>query len=123
VPVDRLIRPTAVPGLHFVPAGGCNADNGAPREYFSSPHLKALLSWLRDEPCHVFLDGPPVEGSPDARILSDLADFVVLVVGYGRITTNAIARAAALFERKKLAGVVFNEYAARTPARAGHKVP
>jgi Mrp family chromosome partitioning ATPase len=118
--IARLIRPTPLPGLHVIPAGRCDSIlAGPPREHFSSPPMKALLSRLRDEPCYVFLDGPPVEGSPDARILSDLADFVILVVGYGRTSASAIGRAAALFDRKKFAGVVFNEFAEeRPPGRA-----
>ena len=56
-----------------------------------------------------FLDSPPVIGSPDARILADLADVVVLVAGYGRDTPPTIAQAAANFDPAKFAGVIFNE--------------
>ena len=58
---------------------------------------------------YLFLDGPTIKGSPDARILSDLADFVVVVAGYGRDTPAAISQAVAHFEPEKLAGVVFNQ--------------
>ncbi len=109
VPIECLIRPTPLAGLHVIPAGG-SVVGGPPREHLSSPPMKALLSALRHEPCDVFLDGPAVEGSPDARILSDLADFVVLVVGYARTTASAVTRAASLFDRKKFAGVVFNDF-------------
>ena len=57
---------------------------------------------------YLFLDGPTIKGSPDARILADLADLVVLVAGYGKDTPNAIYDAAAKFDHSKLAGVVFN---------------
>ena len=74
-------------------------------------YKRQVLDSLR---CHypdryLFLDGPPVKGAPDARILSDLADFVVLVAGYGRDTPAAINQAVANFDPAKLAGVVFNE--------------
>jgi Mrp family chromosome partitioning ATPase len=100
------VRPTGIPGLHLIPAGRPPA---APREYFSSQPMRVLMHLLRQEKCWVFLDGPPAVGSPDARILSDLVDFVILVAGYGRDTTGAIADAAALFAPEKFAGVVFNE--------------
>jgi Mrp family chromosome partitioning ATPase len=117
VPIERLIRPTPLPGLHVIPAGRAGAiAGGSAREPFSSGPMRTLLARLRDEPCHVFLDGPPVEGSPDARILADLADFVVLVVGYGRTPATAVTRAAAVFERRNFAGVVFNEAAAARSA-------
>jgi Mrp family chromosome partitioning ATPase len=105
-PYERLVRQTGVPGLHLIPAG---RPPQTPREYFSSQPMRMVMAALRQEPCYVFLDGPPTKGSPDARILSDLADFIVLVTGYGRDTTEAIAQAAAMFDPSKFAGVVFNE--------------
>lgn len=104
--IERLIRPTGIPGLHLIPAG---RPPSMPREYFSSQPMRIVMAALRQEPCYTFLDGPPVKGSPDARILSDLADFVVLVCGYGRDTTDDITQAATLFDPNKFAGVVFNE--------------
>ena len=73
--------------------------------------MRAVLDSLR---CrypdrYLFLDGPAIKGSPDARILSELADFVVLVAGYGRDTPAAIAQAAAAFDPNRFAGVVFNQ--------------
>jgi protein-tyrosine kinase len=103
---ERLVRPTGVPGLHLIQAGRPPA---VPREYFSSQSMRMVMNALRQMQCYVFLDGPPAKGSPDARILSDLADFVILVTGYGRDTTEEIAQAASMFEPSKFAGVVFNE--------------
>ncbi len=48
-------------------------------------------------------------GSPDARILSELADLVVLVAGYGKATPENIEKAVASFPHEKVAGVVFNQ--------------
>jgi len=108
--VRRLILPTSIPGLHLIPAGRCEAIRaGRPREYFTSSAMKLLMTDLRAEPCFVVLDGPAVTGSPDARILSDFADLIILVVGYARSTPVAVAEAAALFDPKKLAGIVFDE--------------
>jgi protein-tyrosine kinase len=104
--IDKLVRSTAVPGLYLIPAGHPAVS---PREYFSSQAMQVVMSGLRRGPCFVFLDGPPASGSPDARILSDLADFVVLVAGYGHDTIDGIQKAAALFDPAKFAGVVFNE--------------
>jgi protein-tyrosine kinase len=104
--IERLVKPTAIPGLHLIPAG---RTPSLPREYFSSQAMQVVMSGLRRGPCFVFLDGPPANGSPDARILSELADFVVLVAGYGHDTSDGITRAAALFDPNKFAGVVFNE--------------
>jgi protein-tyrosine kinase len=106
--VERLAHPTPIPGLHLIPAG---RPAKGPREYFSSQHMKMLMAALGQAPCYVFLDGPPVKGSPDARILAELADFVVLVVGYASATPEEIIQAAKLFDTAKFAGVVFNDHA------------
>lgn len=112
--VRRLIVPTSIPGLHLIPAGRCEAIiAGRPREYFTSSAMRLFMSELRAEPCYIVLDGPAIAGSPDARLLSDFADLIILVVGYGRTTAASIAEATALFDPKKLAGIVFNEVAPR----------
>jgi Mrp family chromosome partitioning ATPase len=113
------IWPTVLRGLNVIPAGRRDAVLPiARREYLSSAPMKELMDKVRGWPCHTFLDAPPAEGSPDARILSEFADFVVLVVGYGRVTPRAIAQAAALFDRKKLVGAVFNEASAAAASTA-----
>jgi len=104
--VERLICPTAVPGLHLIPAGH---PPSFPREYLSSQAMRMVMNALRQPSCYAFLDSPPAKGAPDARILSDLADFVVLVVCYGRDTSDSIAKTASMFDPAKFAGVVFNE--------------
>jgi Mrp family chromosome partitioning ATPase len=104
--VDRLIRPTPINGLHLIPAG---RPPSTPREYFSSQAMQMVMSALRQPSCYVFLDSPPAKGSPDARILSDLADFVILVVGYGMDSPETITKTALLFDPAKFVGVVFNE--------------
>ena len=106
--MEPIIHRTGIPRLRLIPSGTAR-ETGA--EYFSSFRMRAALDSLR---CrypdrYLFLDGPAVKGSPDARILSDLADFVVLVAGYGRDTPAAIAQAAAIFDPNRFAGVVFDE--------------
>ncbi|WP_211260726.1 polysaccharide biosynthesis protein [Pseudoxanthomonas dokdonensis] len=105
---DSVLYDTGVPRLRLIPAGK-SRETGA--EYFSSFRMRLLLDSLRSRypNCHIFLDAPPVRGAPDARILADLADVVVLVAGYGRDTAAAIAQAGANFDPAKFAGVVFNE--------------
>lgn len=104
----NLLYDTGVARLRLLPAG-TSRETGA--EHFSSSRMRLLLDTLRasDPSTYLFLDGPPVRGAPDARILAGLADVVVLVAGYGRDTPTSIAEAAANFDKNKFAGVVFNE--------------
>jgi protein-tyrosine kinase len=103
-----VIYDTGVTGLRLIPAG-TTREVGA--EHFSSSRMRLLLDSIRSRHpnSYVFLDGPPVRGTPDARILADIADVVILVAGYGRDTAASIALAAGNFDPNKFAGVVFNE--------------
>lgn len=106
--IKPIVYHTGIPRLRLIPAGKTREAQG---EFFSSFRMRAVLDSLR---CrypdrYLFLDGPPIKGGPDARILSDLADYVVVVAGYGRDTPATINRAVAGFDPNKLAGLVFNE--------------
>jgi len=105
--VEKILYHTGVPRLRLIPVG---KQREMSTEYFSSFRMRAVLDSLRSRYTdrYLFLDGPAVKNSPDARILADLADFVVLVVGYGRDTPQSITKAIANFDPAKLAGVVFN---------------
>ena len=99
---------TGLPRLYLVPSGSVREITG---ESFSSLRMRTLVDSLRSSHSnrYVVLDSPPVLRSPDARILSELADLVVLVAGYGRVTIDQIEKAASNFDPAKLAGVVFND--------------
>lgn len=98
---------TGVPRLRLIPSGASRETTG---EYFSSTRMRVMIDSLRGTHAnsYLILDGPPVLDSPDARILSDLADMVVIVAGYGQVTVDRIDQAAASFDPDKVAGVVFN---------------
>ncbi|QOY61975.1 polysaccharide biosynthesis protein [Lysobacter sp. H21R4] len=106
--IAPVLYDTGVPRLRLLPVGRLR-ENGV--EYFSSFRMRLLIDSLRSRypDRYLFLDSPPVNGGPDARILADLADAVVLVAGYGKDTPAAISRAAASFDPAKFAGVVFNQ--------------
>jgi protein-tyrosine kinase len=107
VSVAGLAHATGIPRLSLIPAGRRREIAG---ESLGSTRMRALVELLRDtdDERYLILDSPPVLGSPDARILSQLVDFVVLVAGYGRTTPASIEKAADTFAPEKLAGVVFN---------------
>jgi protein-tyrosine kinase len=105
--LESILYPVGVPRLRLVPAGGQREAGG---EYFSSLRMRTMLDSLRSRYVdrYIVLDGPAAQNSPDARILADLADFVVLVAGYGRVTPQTVEKTVARFDPDKLAGVVFN---------------
>lgn len=99
---------TGIPRMYLIPSGHARETTG---EYFSSLRARTMVDSLRSNHPnrYLILDSPSALKSPDARILSDLADLVVLVAGYGKVTLENIDKAAANFDPEKLAGVVFND--------------
>lgn len=110
--VETMLYSTGIPRLKLIPAGRSSYGD-MEAEHFSSFRMRLLLDSLRSSYAdrYIFLDSPPALGAPDARMLSDLADVVILVAGYGRNTPADIATAAGNFDPRKFAGVVFNENA------------
>jgi protein-tyrosine kinase len=106
--IEKILYHTGIPRLRLIPAGRQREMGG---EYFSSFRMRAMLDSLRSRypDRYLFLDGPAVKGSPDARILADLVDFVVLVAGSGRDTPGSIQKVMANFDSAKLAGIVLNQ--------------
>ncbi len=106
--ITSLVHPTGVPRLDVVPFG---RPMESASDAFTSSRMRTAIDSLRGttQNRYLVLDGPAVHGAPDARILSDLADLVVLVAGYGRTTREDVERAATGFEAGKVAGVVFNK--------------
>lgn len=110
--VESMLYDTGIPRLQLIPAGR-SRQGEVETEYFASFRMRLLLDSLRSSYAdrYIFLDSPPALGAPDARMLSEMADVVVLVAGYGRNTAADIAAAAGNFDPGKFAGVVFNENA------------
>jgi protein-tyrosine kinase len=104
----RILYRTGVPRLRLIPSGRQREMTG---EAFSSFRMRAMMDSLRSRypDRYLVLDSPSVLGSPDARILSELADLVVLVAGYGKVTPEKLEKAIGSFPADKVAGVVFNE--------------
>ena len=106
--LGRILYRTGVPRLRLIPSGRQRETTG---EAFSSFRMRAMMDSLRSRypDRYLVLDSPSVLGSPDARILSELADLVVLVAGYGKVTPDKLEKAIGSFPADKVAGVVFNE--------------
>lgn len=103
----RIIHHSGVPRLRLIPAGNGGLNSV---EYLASARMRALLQEVssRYEDRCLVIDAPPALGSPDARILAEHADLIVIVAGEARHRPETIRRAAKVFPRERLAGVVFN---------------
>lgn len=107
ISAEDIIHRTGIPRLRVIPAG---ADIGEVREYFTSDRLRQLLDELkrRYPERYIVIDAPPISEVADARILADVCDYILLVVPFGKATTNQVIQSARAIGKEKFLGLVFN---------------
>ena len=107
LPLDVLVKKTAVPGVCLLPSGVC-ADNIFGLLW--SNRLARLLPRFRQEFDHVLVDAPPCLEFADARIIARYTDQLLLVVR-ANYTDRRTARDAVqrlLLDGIPLMGVILN---------------
>ncbi len=116
LPVEAVIHPTGIRRLRLVPVG---RSNNFVAEYFTTARFRALLDGLRARYVdrYVIIDAPPIAESADSRTLAEVADYVVLVVPYGKVTEAQVAATVKTIQPGKLLGVVFNDVPPKWPKR------
>jgi polysaccharide biosynthesis transport protein len=104
---SAVITAADLPNLALLPAGPLPPN---PADLVASEQMRRLVGTLREKYEYVVIDSPPAIRFSDARVLSSLADIVIVVGRYGLTTRRAITRCAQIFEevRAPLAGVVVN---------------
>ena len=105
--IATIIYPTGIKRLRLIPAGS-RRESAA--EFFTSFRMRQFLHAIRRRypDRFVIIDAPSITDSPDARILSDLCDYTLLVLPHARVTEGQALRAASAVSPEKLAGVVIN---------------
>jgi len=108
-PSEALGRKTHVPSLFSMPSGPANPSVA---RLLYSDRMAELVGRLRTEFDTIVIDTPPVLSVADARILSRLADAVVLVVRAGQTTREAATMAMNVFEADgvPVLGTVLNDW-------------
>lgn len=105
--IARILYPTGIPRLRLIPAG---SRRETPAEFFTSFRMKQFLQAVRRRypDRFIVLDTAPITESPDARILTELCDYGMLVVPHGKITPGTAEQAASAFNPDKFVGAVIN---------------
>jgi len=105
--IKDVVYATGIPRLRVIPIGG-NSEGAA--EYFSSEKMQLFVDEVRSRypDRYIFIDAPPITDSSEARILSEIADMVILVVPHGRVTHDQVETAIQTIGKDKLAGLVYN---------------
>ncbi|WP_375192834.1 polysaccharide biosynthesis protein [Marinobacter sp.] len=105
--IARILYPTGIPRLRLIPAG---SRRETPSEFFTSFRMKQFIQAVRKRypDRFIVLDTAPISDSPDARILTELCDYGLLVIPHGKITPAAAEQAATAFNPDKFVGAIIN---------------
>lgn len=106
--VEFVVYASGVPRVRVIPTGS-NIEAATERVSSSKMHMFVQELKTRYSDRYTILDGPSVgEYSADARLISSLCDFVVLVVPFGKATDAQVKSAIETIGKDKIAGIVFN---------------
>jgi len=105
--IKDIIYSSGIPRLRVVPAG---VKNERSVEALASPRMAEFIKdmKLRYPDRFIILDVPPVSESSVARILAPMVDMAVLVVPFGKVTSEQILSGVDAVGKERFAGLVFN---------------
>ena len=108
IDVSDIIQPAGIARFRAIAVGGLRET---PAEYFVSMKMRRLMDSLRQRyrDRFIILDGPPMSDIADARILSGLSDYVLVVARHARATNAQIESGLNAISSEKLLGIVFND--------------
>lgn len=116
-PLEALVRSTEFRDLYVLPAGPGAASI---TNLLHSTRTRELLARLRNEFDTVLIDTPAMLLLPDARVLAQLADGVVLIVRSGFTTRDSALAAKQRFteDGARVLGSILNHWNPATAASA-----
>lgn len=105
--VEHIVNPSGIPRMRTVPIGNHDEISA---EHFTSARYKQLMLDIKEryDNRYVIVDGPAMTTSADARILSEICDYTVLVIPYGGVTPGTLDSVIDEIDERKLAGIVIN---------------
>jgi capsular exopolysaccharide synthesis family protein len=116
VGLDQALASVDGSALRVLPVRALPAN---PSELLASRRMRELVEKLTTEFDHVVLDVPPTLGLPDAKIVTDLCDGILLVIRAHSTSHDEVAGALEVLDRGRLLGTVLNE-ADLSPSRYGY---
>ena len=118
-PADSLARPTEVPGVYVLTSGPAVI---AASSILYSERMSRLLERLRGEFDYVLIDTPPMMVLPDARILGQLSEGVILVFRAGTTSSEDVRTVGKRLaeDGTTILGTVLNDWKPRASGRGSY---
>ena len=107
VNTEEVIHPTGIARMRYIPVGTKHQSVG---ECFSSERMRSFIAQVKKRYTdrYIILSAPPLETSVDAAILSEISDYIVFVLPYGKVSNDRLSRALKLMPKGKKMGFVIN---------------
>ena len=105
--IEHIVNPSGIARMRVIPLG---KHDGLGSEHFSSARYRQLMHDVKEryDNRYIVVDGPSMGTSADARILTEMCDYTVLVVPYGGVTPGVLDSIVDEIDERKLAGIVIN---------------
>lgn len=105
--IEHIVSPSGIPRMRCVPIGSHTEISA---EHFTSARYRQLMLDIKEryDNRFVIVDGPAMTASADARILSEICDYTVLVIPYGGVTPGTLDSVIDEIDERRLAGIVIN---------------
>ncbi|MGH7884527.1 MAG: GumC family protein [Thermodesulfobacteriota bacterium] len=114
ISIESVIRKTEIEGLDFLPSGPIPPN---PAELVGSIRMKELVELLEKNYDQIILDGAPIAGFADSRLLSRLVDGVLIVTSVGITQKNILKNS--IEEIRKVRGKIVGTVVNRLESRRG----
>lgn len=105
-----IVKRGSQPNFFFIP-GGRPVTN--PTELLENGRFKVLLQRMASAFDWIIVDAPPAVPIPDAKVIGELCEGVLIVVRAGKTPFDLVQRAYSEFRGKPFLGVVLNRVDAR----------
>jgi capsular exopolysaccharide synthesis family protein len=106
LPLEKALVNTTVPNLYVMPIG----EHFSSFSVYDKDDIARTIEELRKRFDYVLIDSAPVGTTPEATVLIDKVDAVVMVVRHGRTRLEVAKRTKEIVERAggRMLGVVLN---------------
>ena len=106
--ISDIVYPTQIPRLSLVPSG--NIDDEQHIEFFTGENMRIFLEDVKNRYSDriIIIDSPPLLDSADAKILAEVADYVLLVLPYKGASSSAVNKMIKAVGKEKIVGMVIN---------------
>jgi Mrp family chromosome partitioning ATPase len=107
LPLKSIIYPSGIERLRIISSGG-STDSAA--ELFNSKRMSGLIAEIKNRypDRFIVLDAPSIQISTESRILSQYCDHALLVVPFGKATSDEVLSGIDAVGKERFAGLVFN---------------